>query len=55
MLIILINIFFIFIEFIRIEFIFKRIELIVGESIVFNCKAIYDVSLDVIFYWTLKG
>lgn len=26
-----------------------------GESIVLNCKAIHDASLDVTFYWTLKG
>ncbi|XP_007936297.1 contactin-5 [Orycteropus afer afer] len=39
----------------RIELTPKRMELTVGESIVLNCKAIHDASLDVNFYWTLKG
>ncbi|XP_058401343.1 contactin-5 isoform X2 [Diceros bicornis minor] len=39
----------------RIELTPKRTELTVGESIVLNCKAIHDASLDVTFYWTLKG
>ncbi|GAB1293862.1 Contactin-5 [Apodemus speciosus] len=39
----------------RIELTPKRTELTVGESIVINCKAIHDPSLDVTFYWTLKG
>ncbi|XP_008846890.1 contactin-5 [Nannospalax galili] len=39
----------------RIELTPKRTELTVGESIVLNCKAIHDSSLDVTFYWTLKG
>ncbi|KAM6172496.1 contactin-5 isoform 1-T1 [Erethizon dorsatum] len=39
----------------RIELTPKRAELTVGESIVLNCKAIHDASLDVNFYWTLKG
>uniref|UniRef100_A0A4W2G3I6 Contactin-5 n=1 Tax=Bos indicus x Bos taurus TaxID=30522 RepID=A0A4W2G3I6_BOBOX len=39
----------------RIELTPKRTELTVGESIVLNCKAIHDPSLDVTFYWTLKG
>nr|XP_021498987.1 contactin-5 [Meriones unguiculatus] len=39
----------------RIELTPKRMELTVGESIVLNCKAIHDSSLDVTFYWTLKG
>ncbi|XP_051676319.1 contactin-5 [Oryctolagus cuniculus] len=39
----------------RIELTPKRIELTVGESIVLNCKAIHDASLDVNFFWTLKG
>uniref|UniRef100_A0A7N4P7N7 Contactin-5 n=1 Tax=Sarcophilus harrisii TaxID=9305 RepID=A0A7N4P7N7_SARHA len=39
----------------RIELTPKKIELTVGESIVLNCKAIHDASLDVSFYWTLKG
>ncbi|EHB12868.1 Contactin-5, partial [Heterocephalus glaber] len=39
----------------RIELTPKRTELTVGESIVLNCKAIHDASLDVNFYWTLKG
>jgi receptor-type tyrosine-protein phosphatase gamma len=30
-------------------------ELTVGESVVLNCKALHDASLDVTFYWTLKG
>ncbi|XP_058145016.1 contactin-5 isoform X2 [Dasypus novemcinctus] len=39
----------------RIELTPKKTELTVGESIVLNCKAIHDASLDVTFYWTLKG
>nr|XP_058926211.1 contactin-5 [Kogia breviceps] len=39
----------------RIELTPKRTELTVGESVVLNCKAIHDASLDVTFYWTLKG
>ncbi|XP_075822947.1 contactin-5 [Microtus pennsylvanicus] len=39
----------------RIELTPKKTELTVGESIVLNCKAIHDSSLDVTFYWTLKG
>ncbi|XP_005872270.1 PREDICTED: contactin-5 [Myotis brandtii] len=39
----------------KIELTPKRTELTVGESIVLNCKAIHDASLDVTFYWTLKG
>ncbi|XP_038936629.1 contactin-5 isoform X3 [Rattus norvegicus] len=39
----------------RIELTPKRTELTVGESIVLNCKAMHDSSLDVTFYWTLKG
>ncbi|XP_058426740.1 contactin-5 [Marmota monax] len=39
----------------RIELTPKRTELTVGESIVLNCKAIHDASLDVTFYWMLKG
>ncbi|KAI4537871.1 hypothetical protein MG293_012734 [Ovis ammon polii] len=39
----------------RIELTPKKTELTVGESIVLNCKAIHDPSLDVTFYWTLKG
>ncbi|XP_060035698.1 contactin-5 isoform X2 [Erinaceus europaeus] len=39
----------------RIELTPKRTELTVGESIVLNCKAIHDSSLDITFYWTLKG
>ncbi|XP_034522020.1 contactin-5 [Ailuropoda melanoleuca] len=39
----------------RIELTPKRTELTVGESIVLNCRAIHDASLDVTFYWTLKG
>nr|XP_045002224.1 contactin-5 isoform X1 [Jaculus jaculus]XP_045002225.1 contactin-5 isoform X1 [Jaculus jaculus] len=39
----------------RIELTPKRTELTVGESIVLNCKAIHDPTLDVTFYWTLKG
>lgn len=39
----------------RIELTPKRTELTVGESIVLSCKAIHDSSLDVTFYWTLKG
>ncbi|XP_072582371.1 contactin-5 isoform X2 [Vulpes vulpes] len=39
----------------RIELTPKRTELTVGESIVLNCKAIHDASLDITFYWTLKG
>ncbi|XP_003430665.3 contactin-5 [Ornithorhynchus anatinus] len=39
----------------RIELAPKRTELTVGESIVLSCKAIHDPSLDVTFYWTLKG
>lgn len=46
---------FISIEPTKIELTPKRTELTVGESIVLNCKAIHDASLDVIFYWTLKG
>lgn len=46
---------FIFIEPTRIELTPKKTELTVGESIVLNCKAIHDPSLDVTFYWTLKG
>ncbi|XP_055970756.1 contactin-5 isoform X3 [Sorex fumeus] len=39
----------------RLELTPKRTELTVGESVVLNCKAIHDASLDVTFYWTLKG
>ncbi|XP_004604874.2 contactin-5 isoform X2 [Sorex araneus] len=39
----------------RLELTPKRTELTVGESVVLNCKAIHDSSLDVTFYWTLKG
>nr|XP_048290495.1 contactin-5-like [Myodes glareolus] len=39
----------------RIELTPKRTELTVGESIVLSCKAIHDSSLEVTFYWTLKG
>ncbi|XP_063112265.1 contactin-5 [Cavia porcellus] len=39
----------------KIELTPKRTELTVGESIVLNCKAIHDATLDVNFYWTLKG
>ncbi|XP_038617776.1 contactin-5 isoform X2 [Tachyglossus aculeatus] len=39
----------------RIELAPKRTELTVGESIVLSCKAFHDPSLDVTFYWTLKG
>ncbi|XP_068936771.1 contactin-5 [Petaurus breviceps papuanus] len=39
----------------RIELTPKKTEITVGESIVLNCKAIHDASLDVSFYWTLKG
>ncbi|XP_012657029.1 contactin-5 [Otolemur garnettii] len=39
----------------KIELTPKRTELTVGESVVLSCKAIHDSSLDVTFYWTLKG
>ncbi|XP_064413985.1 contactin-5 [Latimeria chalumnae] len=32
-----------------------KTELTVGESIVLNCKAIHDPTLDVTFLWTLNG
>ncbi|XP_069852911.1 contactin-5 isoform X1 [Dipodomys merriami] len=39
----------------RIELTPKRTELTVGESVVLNCKAIHDASLEVTFHWTLQG
>lgn len=39
----------------RIELTPKKIELMVGESIVLSCKALHDSTLDVTFYWTLNG